>query len=85
MRAAVLHGTGPFLVGYTVALVVHGRESDSAPDRVDGCGRQPGLVGRSIAAVVAAREFLTAPGVGVVLAQAAAVTVFAELRWMSLH
>ncbi|GAA3053021.1 hypothetical protein GCM10010464_17030 [Pseudonocardia yunnanensis] len=82
----VLRGTGAFFVAYAVALVVL-----AAMRTIPRPAAWTVVVGNlawsagSIAAVVAARESLTALGMGVVLVQAAAVVVFAELQWMGLR
>jgi hypothetical protein len=85
-RAAVLRGTGAFLVAYAVALVVL-----AAARTIPRPAAWTMVVGNlawtlgSVVAVLAARESLTAVGVGVVLVQAAAVAVFAELQWLGLR
>jgi hypothetical protein len=84
--ADVLRGTGAFLVAYAVALVVL-----AAMRSIPRPAAWTVVVGNlawsagSIAAVVAAGDSLTALGMGVVLVQAAAVAVFAELQWMGLR
>ena len=86
VRADVLRGTGAFLVAYAVVLVVLAamRTIPRPAAWTVVVGNLVWSVG-SIAAVVAGRESLTALGVGVVLVQAAAVAVFAELQWMGLR
>lgn len=84
--APVLVGVGVFLVVFAAGLLV--LAARPAPDR-----RAVGavVVGNSawvvagVVAVVAARETLTGLGVAVVLAQAAAVAVFAGLQWRGLR
>ena len=62
-----------------------GRATDRSTRRhVDGDRRQCRLGVGSIGVVVAGRDW-TALGVGVVLAQAGAVAVFAELEWLGLR
>ena len=84
--APVLRGTGMFLVAYAVALVVL-----AAVRSIPRPAAWTVVIGNvawsagSTAAVLAARESLTALGVGVVLVQAPAVAVFAELQWMGLR
>jgi hypothetical protein len=84
--AAALRSTGAFLVVYALALVaVAARETISRPAAwavVIGNGT---WVACTVAATVAGWEALTALGVGVALAQAAAVAVFADLQWTGLR
>jgi hypothetical protein len=48
-------------------------------------GNAAWVAGSVVVAAAAGRESLTAPGVVVGLAQAAAVAVFAGLRWLGLR
>ncbi|WP_433290739.1 hypothetical protein ACQPZQ_00160 [Pseudonocardia sp. CA-142604] len=86
VTANVLRGTGAFFVAYAVALVVlAAMRTISRPAAWTVVVGNLAWSAGSIVAVVAARESLTALGVGVVLVQAAAVAVFAELQWMGLR
>lgn len=84
--AAVLRGTGAFLVAYALALVVL-----ATRPTIPRPGAWTVVVGNavwvlgSVGAVVLGRDQLTGLGVGVVLAQAAAVALFAELQWSGLR
>ena len=84
--AAGIIGTGVFLVGYAAALLVLARQPT-----IPRPGAWAVVVGNavwvlcSVGAVVAGRETFTPLGVGVVLAQAAAVLVFADLQWLGLR
>jgi hypothetical protein len=84
--AGGLLGTGAFLVGYALALVLL-----AARPVIPRAGAWTVVVGNSlwvlgsIGAVVAGRDTFTALGVAVVLAQAAAVAVFADLQWLGLR
>jgi hypothetical protein len=86
MTAGELLGTGAFLVGYALALVLL-----AARPVIPRAGAWTVVVGNSlwvlgsIGAVVAGRDTFTALGVAVVLAQAAAVAVFADLQWLGLR
>ncbi|TWF77478.1 hypothetical protein FHX44_113388 [Pseudonocardia hierapolitana] len=81
-----LYGTGAFLVGYALALVLL-----AARPVIPRAGAWTVVVGNSlwvlgsIGAVVAGRDTFTTLGVAVVLAQAAAVAVFADLQWLGLR
>lgn len=84
--ASALQGTGAFLVAYALALVLL-----AAREPIPRAGAWAVILGNtvwvlsSIGAVVAGRETLTALGVAVVLAQAAAVAVFVDLQWLGLR
>jgi hypothetical protein len=82
----VLLGTGAFLVVYALGLVVvAARPVISRPAAwTVVVGNSVWVLG-SVGAVVAGREELTTLGVAVVLAQAAAVAVFADLQWLGLR
>jgi hypothetical protein len=84
--AAGIRGTGAVLVAYAVALLVL-----AARPTIPRAGAWTVVVANvvwvlsSVGAAVAGRGELTALGVGVVLAQAAAVLVFADLQWLGLR
>jgi hypothetical protein len=84
--AGGLRGTGAFLVGYAIVLVLLAARPviprAAAWTVVIG---NTGWVLGSIGAAVAGRDSFTALGVAVVLAQAAAVAVFADLQWLGLR
>ena len=81
-----LRATGAFLVGYALALVLI-----AARPAISRAAAWTVVVGNtlwvlgSIGAVVAGWDTFTALGVAVVLAQAAAVAVFADLQWLGLR
>jgi hypothetical protein len=81
-----LLGTGAFLVGYALLLLLI-----AARQPIPRSAAWAVVLGNvlwvlsSIGAVVAGRDSLTALGVTVVLAQAAAVAVFADLQWLGLR
>jgi hypothetical protein len=81
-----LLGTGAFLVGYALLLLLI-----AARQPIPRSAAWAVVVGNvlwvlgSIGAVVAGWDSLTALGVTVVLAQAAAVAVFADLQWLGLR
>jgi hypothetical protein len=84
--AGALRGVGAFLVAYALGLVLL-----AAREAIPRAGAWTVVVGNalwalsSIGAVVAGRETFTVLGVAVVLAQAAAVAVFAYLQWLGLR
>ncbi|HLU55358.1 MAG TPA: hypothetical protein VKZ81_07835 [Pseudonocardia sp.] len=86
MTAGELVGTGAFLVGYALVLVLL-----AARPVIPRAGAWTVVVGNtlwvlgSVGAVVAGRDALTAFGVALVLVQAAAVAVFVELQWLGLR
>jgi hypothetical protein len=86
MTAGGLRGSGAFLVGYALGLVLL-----AARPVIPRTGVWVVVVGNSlwvlgsIGAVVAGRDTLTTLGVAVVLTQAAAVAVFADLQWLGLR
>lgn len=86
MTAGELVGTGAFLVGYALGLVLL-----AARPVIPRAGAWTVVVGNtlwvlgSVGAVVAGRDALTAFGVALVLVQAAAVAVFVELQWLGLR
>lgn len=84
--AAVLRWTGAFLVGYALALaLLAARRHVPRPAAWAVVGGNAAWVLGSIGAAVVGRDPLTALGTGVVLAQAAAVAVFADLQWLGLR
>jgi hypothetical protein len=84
--AGALRGTGAFLVGYALVLVLLAARPaiPRAAAWAVVLGNTVWVLG-SIGAVVAGRESFTALGVAVALAQAAAVAVFADLQWLGLR
>ena len=86
MTAAGLLGTGAFLVAYALALVLLAARPviPRAAAWTVVLGNAAWVLG-SLGAAVAGRETFTALGVAVVLAQAAAVAVFADLQWLGLR
>ena len=82
LPAALLLGVGVFLVGYALGLVGLARMSPvpRGLTLVVVLGNSAWVL-MSVALVVGAWERLTVVGVVVVLAQAAAVAVFADLQW----
>ena len=86
MTAAGLLGTGAFFVGYALALVLLAARPviPRAAAWTIVLGNTVWALG-SIGAAVAGRDTFTALGVAVVLAQAAAVAVFADLQWIGLR
>jgi hypothetical protein len=86
MATGELRGTGAFLVGYALALVVI-----AARPAIPRTAAWAVVVGNavwvlgSVGAAVAGRDTFTTLGVAVVLAQAAAVAVFADLQWLGLR
>ncbi|HYH29562.1 MAG TPA: hypothetical protein VD903_04175 [Pseudonocardia sp.] len=84
--AGMLRGTGAFLVTYALALVlVAARPAISRPAAWTVVIGNSAWVLGSVGAAVAGRETFTTPGLAVVLAQAAAVAVFADLQWLGLR
>lgn len=86
MMAGALRGTGAFLVGYALALVLIAARSaiPRTAAWIVVIGNTAWVLG-SIGAAVAGQDTFTALGVAVVLAQAAAVAVFADLQWIGLR
>ncbi|GAA5124186.1 hypothetical protein [Pseudonocardia adelaidensis] len=86
MGTGALRGTGAFLVGYALVLVLLAARPvvPRAAAWTVVAGNTAWALG-SIAAAVAGRDSFTAVGVAVVLAQAAAVAVFADLQWLGLR
>lgn len=86
MTAGALRGTGAFLVGYALALVLIAARSaiPRTAAWIVVIGNTAWVLG-SIGAAVAGQDTFTALGVAVVLAQAAAVAVFADLQWIGLR
>lgn len=84
--APVLFGVGVFFVVFAAALLVlASRRSIPRPAAwTVVLGNAVWAAGSVVAAIVAAGT-LTGLGVGVVLAQAAAVALFADLQWMGLR
>jgi hypothetical protein len=84
--AGGLRGTGAFLVGYAIVLVLLAARPviPRAAAWTVVIGNTGWMLG-SIGAAVAGRDSFTALGVAVVLAQAAAVAVFADLQWLGLR
>ncbi|OZM82397.1 hypothetical protein [Pseudonocardia sp. MH-G8] len=82
----VLRGVGAFLVVYALALVAVAAGSViSRPAAwTVVIGNSVWVLG-SIGAAVAGRAELTTLGIAVVLAQAAAVAIFADLQWLGLR
>jgi hypothetical protein len=86
MTAVALRGTGAFLVGYALALVlIAARPVIPRPAAWTVVAGNAVWVLSSVGAAVAGRDSLTTLGVAVVLAQAAAVAVFADLQWLGLR
>lgn len=81
-----LRGTGAFLVGYALALVLIATRPviPRAAAWAVVVGNTFWVLG-SIGATVAGRDTFTTIGVAVVLAQAAAVAMFADLQWLGLR
>jgi hypothetical protein len=86
MTAGELRGTGAFLVGYALALVIIAARPviPRAAAWAVVAGNAVWVLG-SVGAAVAGRDTFTMLGVAVVLAQAAAVAVFADLQWLGLR
>jgi hypothetical protein len=86
MTAGALRGTGAFLVGYALVLVFLAARPviPRAAAWTVVLGNTAWVLG-SLGAAVAGRDTFTAIGVAVVLAQAAAVAVFADLQWLGLR
>ena len=84
--APLLFGVGVFFVVFALALLVLAARPSipRAAARTVVVGNGLWVVG-SVVATVAGWNALTAPGVGVVLAQALAVAVFADLQWLGLR
>jgi hypothetical protein len=86
MTTGVLRGTGAFFVAYALALVFL-----AARPAIPRAAAWAAVVGNSawalgsIGAAVAGRDEFTTLGVAVVLAQAAAVALFADLQWVGLR
>jgi hypothetical protein len=86
VTAVALRGTGVFLVGYALALVlIAARPVIPRPAAWTVVAGNTVWVLSSVGAAVAGRDSLTTLGVAVVLAQAAAVAVFADLQWLGLR
>lgn len=82
----VLVGTGAFLVVFAGGLLVlAARPGIPRPAAVTVVAGNAAWVLGSVSAVVLGWEALTGLGVVVVLAQAAAVAVFADLQWLGLR
>lgn len=84
--APLLFGVGAFLVIFALSLLVLA----ARPEIPRPAGRlvvigNGAWVAASVVAVVIGWEALTALGVGVVLAQALAVAVVADLQWLGLR
>ena len=86
MTTAGLRGTGAFLVAYALGLVLLAARPviPRAAAWAVVVGNTAWVLG-SMGAAVAGRDTFTALGVAVVLAQAAAVAVFADLQWLGLR
>jgi hypothetical protein len=84
--ADALRGTGAFLAGYALVLVLLAARPliPRAAAWTVVLGNTVWVLG-SIGAAVAGRDSFTALGVAVVLAQATAVAVFADLQWLGLR
>jgi hypothetical protein len=84
--AGALRGTGAFLAGYALVLVLLAARPviPRAAAWTVVLGNTVWVLG-SIGAAVAGRDSFTVLGVAVVLAQAAAVAVFADLQWLGLR
>ncbi|HXV94031.1 MAG TPA: hypothetical protein VD813_12075 [Pseudonocardia sp.] len=84
--SAVLVGVGAFLVVFAAGLLVLAARAVMPPAavRVVVVGNLAWSVA-SVVAVVAGWSVLTGLGVAVVLAQALAVTAFADLQWLGLR
>ncbi len=86
MTAAGLRGTGAFLVAYALGLVlIAARPVIPRPAAWTVVVGNSAWVLGSIGAAVAGADTFTTLGVAVVLAQAAAVAVFADLQWVGLR
>src|SRR5690606_11006854 len=85
MTAGELVGTGAFLVGYALVLVLLAARPviPRAGARTVVGGNTLWVLG-SVGAVVAGRDALTPFGVSLVLVPAAALAVFVELQWLGL-
>lgn len=84
--APLLFGVGVFFVVFALALVVlAARPVIPRPAAWMVVVGNSAWVVASVVATVAGWNALTAPGVGVVLAQALAVAVFADLQWLGLR
>ena len=84
--AGMLRGTGAFLIGYALVLaLVAARPTIPRPAAWAVVAGNTVWVLGSIGAVVAGLATFTGLGVAVVLAQAAAVAVFADLQWLGLR
>lgn len=84
--AGALRGTGAFLVAYALALVLlAARPVVPRPGAWTVVGLNAAWVLGSVGALVAGRDTFTVLGVALVLAQAVAVAVFAELQWLGLR
>jgi len=84
--APVLLGVGAFLVVFAAALfVLAARPSIPRPAAWTVVVGNAGWVVASVAAAVPGASVLTGLGIAVVLAQAAAVAVFADLQWLGLR
>jgi hypothetical protein len=82
----MLRGAGAFLVAYAVVLVlIAARPTIPRPAAWAVVIGNGAWVLGSIGAVVAGRDTFTTLGVAMVLAQAAAVAVFADLQWVGLR
>jgi hypothetical protein len=86
MTAGALRGTGAFLVGYALVLVFLAARPviPRAAAWAVVLGNTAWVLG-SLGAAVTGWDTFTALGVAVVLAQAAAVAVFADLQWLGLR
>ena len=86
MTTAGLLWTGAFLVTYALALVLLAARPviPRTAAWTVVLGNAAWVLG-SLGAAVAGRDTFTALGVAVVLAQAAAVAVFADLQWLGLR
>jgi hypothetical protein len=84
--ADALRVAGAFLAGYALVLVLLAARPviPRAAAWTVVVGNTVWVLG-SIGAAVAGRDSFTALGVAVVLAQAAAVAVFADLQWLGLR
>ncbi|WP_226363534.1 hypothetical protein [Pseudonocardia abyssalis] len=84
--APVLVGVGAFLVVFAAGLLVlASRRSIPRPAAWTVVLGNAGWVVASVLAVVLGGEALTGLGVAVVLVQAVAVAVFADLQWLGLR
>jgi hypothetical protein len=84
--AGMLRGTGAFLVAYALALVlIAARPVIPRPAAwAVVIGNSLWVLG-SVGALIAGRDTFTTLGTVVVLAQAVAVAVFADLQWLGLR